>query len=64
LQALSGKEVATPIPAAAVPWSFSEEAAAEKYMAQVQHNMWVFGGAIDPHGPTRGKEILSLRAIW
>src|SRR5262249_32859559 len=24
-----------------VPWSFSEEAAAEKYMAQVQHNMWV-----------------------
>src|SRR4029434_3041419 len=23
------------------PWSFSEEAAAEKYMAQVQHNMWV-----------------------
>ena len=22
-------------------WSFSEEAAAEKYMAQVQHNMWV-----------------------
>jgi predicted phage-related endonuclease len=24
-----------------VPWSFSEEAAAEKHMAQVQHNMWV-----------------------
>jgi putative phage-type endonuclease len=24
-----------------LPWSFSEEAAAEKYMAQVQHNMWV-----------------------
>ena len=23
-----------------LPWSFSEEAAAEKYMAQVQHNMW------------------------
>src|SRR6516165_8843185 len=23
------------------PWSFSEEAAAEKYMAQLQHNMWV-----------------------
>jgi predicted phage-related endonuclease len=24
-----------------LPWSFSEEAASEKYMAQVQHNMWV-----------------------
>jgi predicted phage-related endonuclease len=24
-----------------VPWSFSEEAAAEKHMAQLQHNMWV-----------------------
>jgi predicted phage-related endonuclease len=24
-----------------LPWSFSEEVAAEKYMAQVQHNMWV-----------------------
>ena len=24
-----------------LPWSFSEELAAEKYMAQVQHNMWV-----------------------
>ena len=24
-----------------LPWSFSEETAAEKYMAQVQHNMWV-----------------------
>jgi predicted phage-related endonuclease len=24
-----------------LPWSFSEEAAAAKYMAQVQHNMWV-----------------------
>jgi predicted phage-related endonuclease len=23
------------------PWSFSEEAAAEKHMAQLQHNMWV-----------------------
>jgi len=23
-----------------LPWSFSEETAAEKYMAQVQHNMW------------------------
>ncbi|MET0514906.1 MAG: YqaJ viral recombinase family protein [Nitrospiraceae bacterium] len=24
-----------------LPWSFSEEAVAEKYMAQLQHNMWV-----------------------
>jgi predicted phage-related endonuclease len=24
-----------------LPWSFSEATAAEKYMAQVQHNMWV-----------------------
>ena len=24
-----------------LPWSFSEEAAGEKYMAQLQHNMWV-----------------------
>jgi predicted phage-related endonuclease len=24
-----------------LPWSFSEDAAVEKYMAQLQHNMWV-----------------------
>jgi hypothetical protein len=24
-----------------LPWSFSEEAATEKYMLQLQHNMWV-----------------------
>src|SRR5262249_5158891 len=24
-----------------LPWSFCEEAAAEKYMPQLQHNMWV-----------------------
>jgi predicted phage-related endonuclease len=28
-----------------LPWSFSEEAAAEKHMAQVQHNMWVTNAA-------------------
>ena len=49
-----------------LPWSFSEEAAAEKYMAQLQHNMWVthlrtsvlsiitgggkVGGNHNPHG--------------
>jgi putative phage-type endonuclease len=27
-----------------LPWSFSEEAAVEKYMAQVQHNVWVTDG--------------------
>lgn len=26
-----------------LPWTFSEEAAAEKHMAQLQHNMWVVG---------------------
>ena len=31
-----------------LPWAFSEEAAAEKYMPQLQHNMWVVaaGGAV------------------
>jgi len=24
-----------------LPWSFSEEGAVEKHMAQLQHNMWV-----------------------
>jgi predicted phage-related endonuclease len=27
-----------------LPWSFSEEAAAEKHMPQLQHNMWVVAG--------------------
>jgi len=26
-----------------LPWAFSEESAAEKHMAQLQHNMWVVG---------------------
>jgi predicted phage-related endonuclease len=26
-----------------LPWSFSEETAAEKYIPQLQHNMWVTG---------------------
>jgi predicted phage-related endonuclease len=29
-----------------LPWSFSEEFAAEKYMAQLQHNMWVTNARI------------------
>jgi predicted phage-related endonuclease len=28
-----------------LPWSFSEEAAAEKHMAQLQHNMWVMAAS-------------------
>ena len=36
-----------------LPWTFSEEAAAEKHMAQLQHNMWVTnvadGGAVHHH---------------
>jgi predicted phage-related endonuclease len=28
-----------------LPWSFSEEAAAQKHMAQLQHNMWVTNAA-------------------
>ncbi len=28
-----------------LPWSFSEEGAAEKHMAQLQHNMWVTNAA-------------------
>ena len=37
-----------------LPWSFSEEGAAEKYMPQLQHNMWVTNattvGALGHHG--------------
>ena len=29
-----------------LPWSFSEEGAAEKYMPQLQHNMWVIASRI------------------
>ena len=29
-----------------LPWSFSEEAAAEKHMAQLQHNMWVANASV------------------
>jgi predicted phage-related endonuclease len=36
-----------------LPWSFSEEAAVEKYMPQLQHNMWVVaartGSAVGNH---------------
>jgi predicted phage-related endonuclease len=29
-----------------LPWSFSDEAAAEKHMAQLQHNMWVINSGL------------------
>jgi len=41
-----------------LPWSFSEEGAAEKHMAQLQHNMWVTAsrtaGAVDHY---RGRQV-------
>ena len=41
-----------------LPWSFSEEGAAEKYTLQLQHNMWVgqcqVVGPLDYH---RGRQI-------
>jgi hypothetical protein len=38
-----------------LPWSFSEEFAAEKYVAQLQHNMWVTRRppGLTPHGRPR-----------
>jgi hypothetical protein len=29
-----------------LPWSFSEVIAAEKYMPQLQHNMWVINAKV------------------
>ena len=37
-----------------LPWSFSEEAAAEKYMPQLQHNMWKRGSLGDNRGRQMG----------
>ena len=56
-----------------LPWSFSEEAAAEKHMAQLQHNMWVVNartaalsiitgggnGSRWPYSPIRSTSIFS-----
>jgi hypothetical protein len=41
-----------------LPWSFSQEAAAEKYMAQVQHNMWV------THLRTSVLSIITVGGKW
>ena len=37
-----------------LPWSFSEEAAAEKHMAQLQHNMWVANAKLSALSIIRG----------
>jgi predicted phage-related endonuclease len=44
-----------------LPWSFSEQAAAEKYMPQLQHYMWVVnskGAVLSPQGSP------SMRLSW
>ncbi len=41
-----------------LPWSFSEEGAATKYMAQVQHNMWV------AHAKTAALSIITGGGKW
>jgi predicted phage-related endonuclease len=59
-----------------LPWAFSEEAAAEKYMPQLQHNMWVVaargavlsvitgGGTLPAPNRYCGEEVLALRREW
>jgi hypothetical protein len=37
-----------------LPWSFSEEGAAEKYMAQLQQNMWVTNAKVSSLSITTG----------
>jgi predicted phage-related endonuclease len=41
-----------------LPWSFSEEGAATKYMAQVQHNMWV------AHAKTAALSVITGGGKW
>src|SRR5205823_9627693 len=43
-----------------LPWTFSEEAAAEKHMAQLQHNMWVANARSEERRV--GKECKSRRS--
>src|SRR5205823_12778028 len=43
-----------------LPWAFSEEAAAEKHMAQLQHNMWVANARSEERRV--GKECKSRRS--
>ena len=41
-----------------LPWSFSEEGAATKYMAQLQHNMWV------THAKTAALSVITGGGKW
>src|SRR5262247_3642080 len=41
-----------------LPWSFSEDAAAEKYMPQLQHNMWVIAAR------TAGLSVITGGGKW
>src|SRR3974390_233252 len=41
-----------------LPWNFSEEGAAEKHMAQLQHNMWVTASR------TAGVPIITAAGKW
>jgi predicted phage-related endonuclease len=41
-----------------LPWSFSEEGAAEKYMPQLQHNMWV------THATTAALSVITGGGKW
>ena len=40
-----------------LPWTFSEEAAAAKHLAQLQHNMWVANAVRGPVDHHRGREV-------
>jgi hypothetical protein len=40
-----------------LPWAFSEEGAAEKHTAQLQHNMWVVRSRSSVHHHRRGKWV-------
>ena len=40
-----------------LPWSFSEEAAAEKHMAQLQHKMWVTNAGVGALGDHRRRQM-------
>src|SRR4029077_13315680 len=47
-----------------LPWSLSEEAAAEKHMAQVQHNMWVTNSRLAALSVTTGGGKWVEISIW
>src|ERR1700694_1692243 len=52
-----------------LPWSFSEEGAAEKHMAQLQHNMWVIASrtavlSIIPGGGSGVKRTLPADPLY